>query len=90
MAEGAVLETAGLGGVFPAGIPVGTVLTEAASRSGWSHSYLVEPAVQPGAVSAVTAWERPEMEAVRPVTPAQGMPPDSSGSAPGGGEEGPS
>jgi cell shape-determining protein MreC len=69
MAEGAVLETAGLGGVFPAGIVVGMVLTEAASRSGWSHSYLVEPAVQPGAVSAVTAWDRPEMGDVGSVSP---------------------
>jgi cell shape-determining protein MreC len=58
MAEGAILETAGLGGVFPSGIRVGTVLRESASRSGWSHSYLVAPAVQPGAVRVVTAWNR--------------------------------
>ncbi len=70
MAEGAILETAGLGGVFPAGIRVGTVIAESASRSGWSHSYLVEPAVQPGAVRAVTAWDRPAL--------APDVPPDSS------------
>ncbi len=58
MAEGAILETAGLGGVFQGGIRVGTVIEESASRSGWSHSYLVEPAVRPGAVRAVTAWNR--------------------------------
>jgi rod shape-determining protein MreC len=62
MAEGAILETAGLGGVFPSGIRVGTVLRESASRSGWSHSYLVAPAVQPGAVRAVTAWNRAAMQ----------------------------
>ena len=62
MAEGAVLETAGLGGVFPAGIQVGTVIAEADSRSGWSHSYLVAPAVQPGAVRAATAWDRGSTE----------------------------
>lgn len=72
MAEGAILETAGLGGVFAAGIPVGTVIAEADSRSGWSHSYLVEPAVQPGAVRAVTAWDRGSTESLptRPDSPA--------------------
>lgn len=79
MAEGSLLETAGLGGVFPAGIPVGTVITEAASRSGWSHSYLVEPAVRPGAVSAATAWRRPAEGALgwgedSPPTPEPALP----------------
>lgn len=58
MAEGTILETAGLGGVFPAGIRVGTVIEESASLSGWSHSYLVAPAVQPGAARTVTVWDR--------------------------------
>jgi len=58
MPSGTVVETAGLGGVFPPGIRVGRVLEEAESRSGWSHSYLVEPAVRPGSVSAVTVWAR--------------------------------
>ena len=62
MAEGATLETAGLGGVFPPGIRVGTVIAEEDSRSGWSHSYLVQPAVRPGAVRAVAAWRRPSPE----------------------------
>lgn len=73
MEEGAILESAGLGGVFPAGIRVGTVLREATSLSGWSHSYLVEPAVQPGSVRAVTVWNRgaldPEGEGVIPPAP---------------------
>lgn len=62
MAEGAILETAGLGGVFSGGIRVGTVLREDASRTGWSHSYLVEPAVQPGAVRVATVWDRASIE----------------------------
>ncbi len=73
MAEGAILETAGLGGVFPPGIVVGTVITEEDSRSGWSHSYLVEPAVQPGAVRAATAWDRSQVEPV-PVLPDTSAP----------------
>ena len=71
MAEGAILETAGLGGVFPAGIRVGTVMEEAASLSGWSHSYLVAPAVQPGAVRVVTVWDRVG-EPAEPQTPRNG------------------
>lgn len=74
MAEGAILETAGLGGVFPSGIRVGTVLRESASRSGWSHSYLVEPAVQPGAVRAVTAWNRAAMQEVPPSLDSPAIP----------------
>ncbi|MDP2481920.1 MAG: rod shape-determining protein MreC [Candidatus Palauibacterales bacterium] len=84
MAEGAILETAGLGGVFPAGIRVGTVIAESDSRSGWSHSYLVEPAVQPGAVRAVTAWKRAPMES----NGEDPGPAEVSGEAPGAGEEG--
>ncbi len=81
MAEGAMLETAGLGGVFPPGIEVGTVIAEADSRSGWSHSYLVEPAVQPGTVRAATAWDRSGTEPV----PA---PPDTSAPNLNGSEQG--
>lgn len=62
MAPGAIVETAGLGGVFPGGITVGTVLAESDSRSGWSHSYLVQPAVQPGSVRAATVWDRAEID----------------------------
>jgi len=86
MAEGALLETAGLGGVFPAGIPVGTVIAEAASRSGWSHSYLVEPAVQPGSVQAVTAWNRPKVLPAAAPARDDEIPADDSGAS----EEGPS
>jgi rod shape-determining protein MreC len=74
MAEGAILETAGLGGVFPSGIRVGTVLRESASRSGWSHSYLVAPAVQPGAVRAVTAWNRAAMQPPPPSLDSPAIP----------------
>lgn len=54
--DGALLLTSGIGGVHPSGIPVGTVLEERASRSGWSHSYLVEPAVRPGQVRIALVW----------------------------------
>ena len=42
-----------LGGAFPRGIPIGTVRALAEQREGWSKTYVVEPAVQPGSVSHV-------------------------------------
>jgi cell shape-determining protein MreC len=54
--DGALLLTSGIGGVHPPGIPVGTVREERESRSGWSHSYLVDPAVRPGQVRIGLAW----------------------------------
>lgn len=85
MAEGAILESAGLGGVFPPGIRVGTVLREATSLSGWSHSYVVEPAIQPGSVRAVTVWDPGVLEASD--MPAVPVAPDPASE--GDGQEGP-
>jgi len=53
---GALLVTSGIGGVHPAGVPVGRVVREAESRSGWSHSFLVEPIVRPGQVRVGLVW----------------------------------
>ncbi|MFQ5889244.1 MAG: rod shape-determining protein MreC [Gemmatimonadota bacterium] len=56
---GTRLVTAGVGGIYPPGIPVGTVRELAAqSESGWEKSYLVEPAVRPEEVSVVLVWRR--------------------------------
>ncbi len=49
---GTVIVTSGLGGVLPRGIPIGTVV-EMAGETGWERTYLVRPAVAPGAVSHV-------------------------------------
>ena len=53
---GTLLVTSGIGGVHPAGVPVGRVVEEAESRSGWSHSFLVEPIVRPGQVRVGLVW----------------------------------
>ena len=45
---GTVLVTSGLGGVYPRGIPIGEVSTEAESSLGWRRSYWVTPFVTPG------------------------------------------
>ncbi len=57
--EGTLLVTSGVGGVHPVGVRVGTVLAEKDARSGWSHSYLVEPSVRPGQVRVALSWVPP-------------------------------
>src|SRR5213083_2953583 len=53
VALGTSILTSGLGGVFPRGIPLGTVVDSAATEEGWERTYLVRPAVHPSAVSHV-------------------------------------
>ncbi len=42
-----------LGGVYPRGIPLGTVTAIAEEQEGWSRTYVVRPAVQPASVTHV-------------------------------------
>lgn len=48
---GTRIVTSGLGGVFPRGIPVGVVDSEAESRAGWLRAYWLRPVVDPGEVT---------------------------------------
>jgi rod shape-determining protein MreC len=50
---GTVIATSGLGGVFPKGIPVGTVMGEINTSERWSRTYLVRPAVRPPDITNV-------------------------------------
>lgn len=45
--------TAGQGGVYPRGIPIGTVVRLIEGEGGFTKTYLVEPAARPAAVSHV-------------------------------------
>lgn len=51
--EGSRIVTSGLGGVYPRGIPVGTVLGVAEAEPRWRKSYWLRPAVEPGSVTHV-------------------------------------
>lgn len=50
---GSTIVSSGLGGVYPRGIPVGTVIEELKGTAGWERSYLLRPAVRPPDVTSV-------------------------------------
>jgi len=51
--EGARVLTSGLGGVFPRGIPIGSIDGTADVQGSWRKSYWLRPAVEPAAVTHV-------------------------------------
>lgn len=50
---GTAVVTSGLGGVYPRGIPLGSVQGVLRETSGWERTYLLRPAVHPAEVSHV-------------------------------------
>lgn len=50
---GTLVVTSGLGGVYPPGIPVGTVIGPAPEETGWERIYVVRPAANPAAATQV-------------------------------------
>jgi rod shape-determining protein MreC len=55
--------SSGLGGVYPQGIPIGTVLRELETSEGWARTYLVRPAVLPSNVTSVMVLKAPRAAA---------------------------
>jgi rod shape-determining protein MreC len=50
---GSTIYTSGLGGTFPRGITIGTIVQELKTTEVWTRTYLVRPAVTPSRVTAV-------------------------------------
>jgi rod shape-determining protein MreC len=50
---GTLVLSSGLGGVFPKGIPVGTVIGTVREEAGWERVYRLRPAANPGSASHV-------------------------------------
>lgn len=50
---GSTVYTSGLGGTFPRGIAIGTIVEEIKTSQVWTKTYLVRPAVSPSRVTAV-------------------------------------
>jgi len=55
---GAEIVSSGWGGVWPRGIPIGTVLQEIKTTEGWARTYLLRPAVNPADVYSVMILRR--------------------------------
>jgi rod shape-determining protein MreC len=53
LTPGTLVVSSGWGGVFPRGIPVGTILGEVKTAEGWARTYLVRPAVPPPEIESV-------------------------------------
>lgn len=51
--SGTPIVSSGLGGIFPRGILVGSVLEQLGETSGWTRTYLVRPAVRPSDITSV-------------------------------------
>ncbi|MBA4158898.1 MAG: rod shape-determining protein MreC [Gemmatimonadetes bacterium] len=58
--QGAVIVTAGRGGVYPRGIPIGTVVGMEDEEEGWRRSYLLQPFVGPGEMTHVLVLGDPQ------------------------------
>lgn len=63
---GTLVTTSGLGGVYPTGIPVGTVFGQATEETGWERIYLVKPAANPEEATQVLILRNPKNEPVGP------------------------
>lgn len=50
---GTPIVSSGLGGIFPRGILVGTVLRQLDATSGWTRTYLLRPSVRPSDITSV-------------------------------------
>lgn len=55
---GALIVSSGWGGVWPRGIPIGTVLQEIKTSEGWARTYLLKPAVNPADAYSVMILRR--------------------------------
>lgn len=58
--EGTLIVTSGRGGVYPRGIPIGTVVGVEEAQAGWSKSYLLKPMVSPAEMSYVLVLGQPD------------------------------
>jgi rod shape-determining protein MreC len=66
---GTLVLSSGLGGVYPKGIPVGTVTGVAREQAGWERVYRLLPAANPGAVAHVLVLVSPPGTSLEPAFP---------------------
>jgi rod shape-determining protein MreC len=71
---GTVVYTAGLGGVYPRGIPIGTVREVALDALGYERIYFVWPFVNPGSASHVSVITAPRDSVFLPLPTRDSLP----------------
>jgi rod shape-determining protein MreC len=49
--SGVLIVSSGIGGTFPRGVPIGTVIRQLPTTEGWERNYLIMPAVHPADVN---------------------------------------
>jgi rod shape-determining protein MreC len=62
---GTLVLSSGLGGVYPKGIPVGTVTGVVREQAGWERVYRLQPAANPGSAAHVLVLLAPEGDLAR-------------------------
>lgn len=62
---GTLVLSSGLGGVYPKGIPVGTVTGVAREQAGWERVYRLRPAANPGSAAHVLVLTTPNGDLAR-------------------------
>ena len=62
---GTIVVTSGLGGVYPPGIPLGTVVGQAQEETGWERIYVVRPAAIPASATQVMILRGPRDPSLR-------------------------
>jgi rod shape-determining protein MreC len=72
LALGTTVFTSGLGGVFPRGIPIGTVARIGRDELGYERVYLIRPFVNPGVVSHVLILTAPRDSTFLPLPGGEG------------------
>jgi rod shape-determining protein MreC len=70
---GTAILSSGLGGVYPKGIPLGTVLGIAREQAGWERVYRLRPAANPSAVTHVLVLRSPHAATVATAFPGDSM-----------------
>ena len=70
---GSLVLSSGLGGVYPKGIPVGTVTGLVREQAGWERVYRLLPAANPGSVGHVLILDRPAILRSRAAFPSDSL-----------------
>jgi rod shape-determining protein MreC len=71
--EGTTVLSSGLGGVYPKGIPIGTVIGVAREQAGWERVYRVRPAANPSAAAHVLVLTAPRQADVGAAFPSDSI-----------------